>query len=269
MRSAEKRLRRMCFALGALVLVVGAGVWLLWPEGERGEDVVATRRSGIREVKPARKETPKVKPKTVDDAMANLGEYTRPEIKPATNAVRKLDNFSPEEWNRLTNCTFKTGVEQLMSWVFTATPGFPPMPIPNLTQEERDTLVAVLISKNTINENDSDDVKAAKEIVDQAKKEMAKFIREGGDPDEFLQYYYEELETAYRYRNEAIDQLEQLAEEDPDLAKEFGKKVNEKLAADGIAKIDVNDHIPEEHQDPPDAGGDQQDQITTETEETK
>ena len=119
-----------------------------------------------------------------------------------------------------------------------------PMPIPNLTQEERDTLVAVLISKNEILPADNEHVAMAKTQVDAAKKEMIKFIKEGGDPDEFLRYYYDELDRAFEYRCMAVEQVESAAEEDPELAYEVGLKINEKLASEGIMSINLKSMIP-------------------------
>ena len=236
--SAKKRvLGAWCLVLGAVCLVVGGAALLLWPEGERGEDVASTERGRIREVKPAKarsaesevRRAKKPKPKTVEEAMANLEEQPKPEIK-----KREL---SPEEWDRLTNRVFQTGTEQLMSWVFTTEPGDMPMPIPNISKKDRDNIIAVLFSKNEIKETDSEKVKFCKEQVDAAKKEMIAYIKQGGDPDDFLQYYYHELRSCFETRREAIRQAQHLFDEDPELGRAFVEKVNEKFEKDGIKQI--------------------------------
>ena len=124
-----------------------------------------------------------------------------------------------------------------MSWVFTVEPGDPPPPIMPIGIEARKNLAAILISKNEIKDSDSDRVAFSKEQVDRAKKEMAKYIGDGGDPDEFLQYYREELKLAFNKRRDAMEQIEEVAEEDPELAKDLRKKVNEYLESQGIKKI--------------------------------
>ena len=237
MRSAKRSHGAWCLVLGAFCLVIGLGVWLLWPEGERGEVAATSERGRIKEAKPAKarsaerevRSAKKPKPKTVEEAMANIEEKPKPEIK-----KREL---SPEEWNRLTNRVFKTGTEQLMSWICQITPGDMPMPIPNISKKDRDNIIAVLFSKNEIRETDSEKVKFCKEQVDAAKKEMISYIKQGGDPDDFLQYYYQELRSCFETRREAIRQAQHLFDEDPELGRAFVEKVNEKFEKDGIKQI--------------------------------
>lgn len=169
----------------------------------------------------------KENPKKVEDVVAKLDD--KPKIK-----VRQI---TPEEWDRLTNRTFKTGTEQLMSWVFSVTPGDMPMPIPPIGEEDRKNLAAILISKNPISEKDDEKTAFCKEQVDFAKKEMAKYIGEGGDPDDFLQYYFQELKLAFDKRNDAINQLQETHEEDPELAEQLREAINKKFEEEGIKKI--------------------------------
>lgn len=227
-----------CFLVGLLLVALGV-VGLLWfctsPSTEKSE--IEKSPVKIKEVTPAnvKREEPRVqkervKPKSVEDAMANLEE------QPKTEIVKRT--ISPEEWDRLTNRTFKTGTEQLMSWVFTTELGDMPMPIPPIGEEEKRDIAAILISENPINEEKDDEMtKVCKEQVQLAKKEMAKYVGEGGDPDEFLQYYFKELKRAFEFRNDAIQQCEELAEEDPAMASEFVKRINEKFAEEGIKAI--------------------------------
>lgn len=165
----------------------------------------------------------------VESALGKLDEVERPKIK-----MRKL---SEEEWFTLTNRTFKTGVEQLMSWVFSTTVGDMPMPIPSIGEEEKKNIVGILMSDNPITDLDDEKSKFCKENVMAAKKEMMKYLKEGGDPDEFLQYYFQELKYAFDKRNEARSQIQEAWEEDPEVGKEFLKRVNESFAEEGIKII--------------------------------
>jgi mevalonate kinase len=66
---------------------------------------------------------------------------------------------------------------------------------------------------------------------------MIEYIKQGGDPDEFLQYYFKELKSAFELRNEAVSQISEVWEENPELAKQFLQKVNEKFTEEGIKLI--------------------------------
>lgn len=220
------------------VCAIAVGAWFFFAGGGRdGASAKARGDKAIKDAAPARvRQTPAKspkqvqKPKTVEEALANIAE------KPKTEIKRR--EISPEEWNRLTNRVFKTGTEQLLSWVCQVTPGDMPMPIPHLDDEEKKNLVAILFSKNPVKEGDSERIANLKQDVDYAKKEMAKYIREGGDPDEFLQYYFKELKNAFEYRNEVLSQISELYEDgDRELARAFAKKANEILAEKGIRTV--------------------------------
>lgn len=228
-------------ALAGVVVVAVLGVaayFIFCSDGGRSVDDGAGRDRGkIKEVKPAKvrsaesevRSARKEKPKTVEEIVASLDDKPKPTIK-----VRQL---SPEEWDRLTNRTFKTGTEQLMSWVFSVQPGDMPIPIPSIGEEDRKNLAAILISKNPISEKDDERTAFCKEQVDFAKKEMAKYIGDGGDPDDFLQYYFQELKLAFDKRNDAISQLQETNEDDPELAEQLREEINKKFEEEGIKKI--------------------------------
>lgn len=124
-----------------------------------------------------------------------------------------------------------------MSWIFTTEVGDMPMPIPPISKEDRENIVAMLISKNEIKDTDSERVKDCKEQVQLAKKEMIKYLKEGGDPDDFLQYYYQELKSSFELRQDAIRLAEELYEEDPEAGSEYVDKINERFADQGIKPI--------------------------------
>lgn len=222
---------------GAVVVVAAVLFFVVFMgKGEKRVENVEKERGRIKEATPAK--PGKVKSltrevssnrKTADDIIAKMEESPKPKIK-----MREL---TPEEWLSVTNRAFSTTMEQVMSWVFTVEPGDPPPPIMPIGIEARKNLAAILISKNEIKDSDSDRVAFSKEQVDRAKKEMAKYIGDGGDPDEFLQYYREELKLAFNKRRDAMEQIEEVAEEDPELAKDLRKKVNEYLESQGIKKI--------------------------------
>lgn len=171
-------------------------------------------------------------PETVDEAMANL-DLPKTEIVKASK---------PVVLNPYTNRTFKTGTEQLISWVFTTELGDIPVPLPSISKDDRDNIVSILLSRSEIKESDSDRVKDAKTAVNTAKKEFLEYIRQGGDPDEFLDYYQKELRRAFEMRTIASEQAEELYQRDPELGRAYLDQVNEKFAADGIKQLVAEDY---------------------------
>ena len=220
----------MAAVVAAIVYFIGSN--------EDADDDADRNRGKIAAVDPAKQKKPKTKveytspEKTGDKLTDALAEVAAAEQALTITQPPKI-HIPPGYTNR----TFKTGVEQLMSWVFTVEVGDMPMPIPPIGEDDREQMAAILISKNEIKESDSEMAAFAKEQVDYAKKEMAEFIKQGGDPDEFLQYYFGQLRHAFEFRNEAQQQYYDMLEEDPDLAEEFARKVNESFDEKGIKHI--------------------------------
>ena len=218
-----------------VVILALAGAWYFLGDSLTSAAPKAKKTKTIKEVKPIKNSMKTnaveriAKPKTVEDVMQNLETIPKPEIP--------KKQLSPEEWDRLTNRTFKTGTEQLMSWVFSTMPGDMPIPIPPISEEDRRDITSILISKNPMKEGDSEMTAFCKEQVDLAKKEMAKYIGDGGDPDGFLQYYFQELKLAFDKRNDAVEQLRETNEEDPEIAQQLLEQINKKFEEDGIRTI--------------------------------
>ena len=226
--------------LAAVIAVIGVGlaVWLMMGRVENSVEVTGKKEGVAKERKIARQKTAVFKkdkgtasPKKImiDEALVNIGKLEKPKIK-----VREL---SPEEWLRITNRVFKTGTEQLMSIVFSTELGDMPMPIPPISEEDRQNIVSILLSENQINDADSEKIKQCKENVALAKKEMIEYLKAGGDPDSFLQYYFQELKNAFELRNAAVEQIREAWEEDFELGRQFLERVNEKFANEGIKSI--------------------------------
>ena len=242
-KSKAKKPSPLRGALAGVVVVLLALVVAFFLVSRQKNDI-GEKRSGkrgmIEAVKPAHTERllPVVKPspaaKNVDELLSRIVEKPKTEIK--TRPV------SPEEWKRLTNRVFKTGTDQLLSWVCQVTPGDMPMPIPSLGEEEKKNILGILMSKIQVKETDDDKLANLKEDINFAKKEMASYIAQGGDPDDFLQYYFKELNRAFEYRNEVRDQISQAYEDgDKELAREFRKKANAMLAERGIKTLPLSD----------------------------
>ena len=142
----------MAAVVAAIVYFIGSN--------EDADDDADRNRGKIAAVDPAKQKKPKTKV-----------EYTSPEktgdkltdaLAEVAAAEQALTITQPPKIHR----TFKTGVEQLMSWVFTVEVGDMPMPIPPIGEDDREQMAAILVSKNEIKESDSEMAAFAKEQVD-------------------------------------------------------------------------------------------------------
>lgn len=136
-----------------------------------------------------------------------------------------------------TNRIYATSLEQTMDWVFSCEIGNPPPILPPMSVFDYIHLTEILIRDNPILENDSEKVKNSKETMKLAKQEFIKFIKEGGNPDDFLPYYHGQLVTAHNEWKEARASIYEVVKTEPEIAVEFAKKVNERLASKGIKQV--------------------------------
>ncbi len=224
---------------GAIVVAAGVAAIFFLDTAAGGKAIRSDRKGGkIAAVDPEKSK--RLASKVEYFAPAKTGDKLADALAEVAAAEEALTIKQPPKVKippGYTNRTFKTGVEQLMSWVFTVEVGDMPMPIPPIGDDDREQLAVILVSKNEIKDDDSEMAAFAKEQVDYAKTEMAEFIKQGGDPDDFLQYYFAQLRHAFEFRNEAQQQYYDMLEDDPELAEEFAKKVNESFDEKGIKHI--------------------------------
>lgn len=170
------------------------------------------------------------KPKNIEEALQRVEEAQEP---------MKLEPMPKTESKPGIQRVFHTGTEQVLSWLCHTELGDPPIPPPPIPDCEMENLAEILISKNEITEDDTPEAANAKQMVDAAKKEMMKFIKEGGNPDDFMQYVFREQTKAFETRCLTLDMFDEMSEEDPAMAREFAIKANEKLVEQGIVPIPV------------------------------
>lgn len=137
---------------------------------------------------------------------------------------------------------YRNATEQLLMQTFSCPLGLAPRPIGFIPAEDRQDMINILAMPVKIEDDDDEDTRIGKEIIADAKKELIQYIADGGDPNTFFQYYYDELVKAYELHNEVQEEVRRLAEEekDPDLARQFMKKANEMLTAEGIAPVSLD-----------------------------
>ena len=220
------------------VLAIGAGVFFLMPEDKvEGRSVpVAKKRAKV-----------KVQPVSSHRISFDTKGETNPKVRQAMEVLNKKADAIEIKRLQLAakfaklpkpaKSIFKSGGEQLLSWICETEPGDMPMPMPRLEGEDLQNVALMLVEKNEPLETDSEEIAAVKENLKAAKEEMRKFIKAGGDPNDFLQYHNDQLIRCFEFRNEALQQVAELYEEDKSLARDFLKKLNERFDSEGIKLI--------------------------------
>ncbi len=137
------------------------------------------------------------------------------------------------------NRIFRTGLEQVMDWVFSCEVGAPPPILPKMSMFDKAHLVEILFLDNPIKETDSERAKDAKETVQLAKKEFLDFIKQGGDPDDFLPYYHGQLVAAHQEWSMARKSVLETLKTDPEITQEYLKKINARLSEKGIRAVQI------------------------------
>lgn len=233
-------------AIAVLALsAIGVAAWIYFQPKKSApakEERVEKKRSKglVAEVKPAEAEKPvaepeeKPEPKKKEPRLAYLKNLT-PEERRAE--IKRLQAERPINLQAPTNRLFATGTEQVISWIFTTTPGDMPPILPNLPAFELAHLQEILDHTNTVTEADSERSEEAKLTVDLVKQHLKDYVAKGGDPQGFLQYYRDELQQAFETRREAQRSLMQAVREEPEIAGELMSELNAELDAKGIKRL--------------------------------
>ena len=229
---------------GAVVVVLAAVVYFAFFSGsdKPQKEAVEKNRGMIKEVTPARAPTNKIekvekpKPVVVDPLNQKFGKlpdgrWTVPGRKKIHNIVTNYSNVAQE-------VPFRNGTEQLMYEIFSRQPGDMPMPLPRLSKQDMEHMAEILMDKNPVTDKDSEEMRMGKEVIQLAKDELRKYLKEGGTVETFFSYYHNELMKSYEERNDAVKMVFDMAMgDDPDAAIEFCQKVNERFAEKGIRPV--------------------------------
>ncbi len=135
------------------------------------------------------------------------------------------------------NRVYSTSLEQTIDWIFSCELGSPPPILPQISLYDQIHLAEILIRDNPILETDSDKVKESKEQMKLAKQEFIKFIKQGGNPDDFLPYYHGQLVAAHDEWKSARESIFEIVKTEPEIALEYAEQVNKKLSEKGIKTV--------------------------------
>ena len=221
-------------------IILGGALW--WLFGWQNEVTVVPEKP---------KMVKKIKTKPTQEIKVAI---TNSQVK-ASKPTIDMKALTPEERNEIRIAKFEekgidltvpsnrvvaTGTEQIMAWIFTTEVGELPPPLPKIPDTEMVHLEKILMSDNAVLEGDSDRVAETKEMLKVVKKEMSEFIKKGGDPKEFLEYYRGELVQAHETRKTVRQSVMKVLKEEPAIALEYLDEVNKELAAKGIKKITLH-----------------------------
>jgi hypothetical protein len=167
--------------------------------------------------------------------MASKTPEERREIRFQKFKEKELDMTVPS------NRVFRTGTEQIMSWIFTTQIGDLPPPLPKIPDSEMAHFAKILMSDNPLKDGDTEFTANAKEMVALAKKEMIDYIEKGGTPEEFLDYYRGQLVQAHEKRKNMRGEVMKVLREEPEIAQQYLDELNKNLSERGIKEIQLSD----------------------------
>ena len=216
--------------------------------GDRADSVSRTRAERVL-IEEAVPQIPTNRPTeaAVQEAKPDMRDLRK---KTAALPLREREDMAFEEMKRKpidltpkTNRIFRTGIETSMARIFMTKLGDPPPPPFTTAIPLRDEahLAEILVAGNPVLESDTDEQREAKEIVELAKKEMAAYIKDGGEPEGFLAYYRGKLQEAFETRRESAKEFMRVLREDPDIAGEYLERINGRLAEKGIKTIELTE----------------------------
>ena len=239
--------KRGIIAGAVVVVVLGAACVWLFSGNEARQDAASTKERGrIKEVTPAAAPTnavtvaPKVKDPHEGYHLSTMGVW-QPNGRPTPPGRKKVHGIFTNRVGRA-KVAYSNVTEQVMLQIFNRELGDAPMPLPAaLPQKDMDELVSILLDKHPETSGDSDSIKYDKETLRLAKKEMMKFVKEGGDPYDFLKSYHDQLTQAFNRRFETHNFVMNAIRngEDPAVVNDLVKRLNADLKKDGIKELDI------------------------------
>lgn len=129
-------------------------------------------------------------------------------------------------------------IEQLMLSVFETEVGEMPPMLPAVPSINEQQFRKIIDKMTAISPDDSEATRNAKDLVNQVKVELRKYLDEGGTIDGFLSYYVNILDSAYRERMTTREMvMKSMKVDSPEVARDFFLKANERLSEKGIKLV--------------------------------
>ena len=248
---------------GLIVLALGMGAWWTFSGGEKSREVRdAKRDTRIKEVKPAAaKPAPKAeqkveeaKPATTNSPRWEAVKGLDPKLFPYKDG-RKVMETRTNDWGQVIDICmmpygktrkvireakprpFQTATDQLIALAIAGNndEAVPPIPLGNNLEAE---FFESLQHPIVINDDDSDEVKQAKENVIEARKIIDEELRKGRSFKSVLEDHLAQRKQNAELREQAMDSVRELKKDgDPSMVNEYMKRVNGMLREKGIGEI--------------------------------
>jgi hypothetical protein len=133
---------------------------------------------------------------------------------------------------------FKSGTEQLMSLVFNTQLGDNPIPVPKIGKSEN--IQEILNTDISLYDDDPEKVERAKRNVALAKQLLKEYVEKGGNVDDFIKYYREELFKIHlEWKDSQKEFITLLKSGDLTAADAYLKKQNKDFQEKGIKPLNV------------------------------
>lgn len=236
---------------GFLVVIAAVVVWfcLMPKEKPVAPKVEKPKKAKVEKPTPIVRSSKAVVTNSAPAVVTNSVREARLEKLRAMTPEQRKEFLLEEERQRpidltpSTNRVFRTGVEQVMAWIFTARKGNLPPPLPGISIRDEAHMAEILASRNPLLEGDSEGAKDAKQMVELAKAELRDYLKQGGDVKEFLQYYHGQLLQAHHEWTDAQRSVMKTIRDDPDIAAVYIDEVNKRLSAKGIKPVNIPPRI--------------------------
>lgn len=241
--------------IAVVILAATAAYFIIFRGNEtRQDDASKKERGRIKEV------TPAPTPKAVKVEPTN--EVVKVKRKPTPEEQKKLrpgdEGFDPaahpfvlipKKKKEPVVLPYRNATEQALAWIANCQPGDPPLPLIPIPEAEMKRFTEILLDKNEVQEGDSEQTVEQRRIIEYAKSEMRQYIKNGGDPMSFMKYYHDQLEhqcMVYREAQNSVMEMLRTSDND-DIAAEYIKKVNARLASEGIKQVILSKKKLERH----------------------
>lgn len=245
-QARRNRLLPLWIMIGGIAVVGIALVWNLKRGGKDINDQSNPEPGRTRRIKNAQPPSAKTKepPEAATASRSNedAERARRREMFAKMTVDEKIDYLHEQIKNTPipntpTNRLYATSLEQTMDWIFTCEVGNPPPLLPPMSLFDQMHLAEILIMDNPILEGDSDKAVESKETMKLAKRTFIQFLKDGGNPDDFLPYYHSQLVAAHDEYKMARQSIVEVIKTEPDIAVDYIKKVNSGLSSKGIKNV--------------------------------
>ena len=256
-KSANKAKHSSRRGLLTAIIVIGgaAGICLFFFCPATVDDQRAKTRDKVARIAKATPSLPRPQPgddlQTKEEQPSDTNEVVKSEFDDGrvlqsskTNGMYIVEMYKMPDGKKLkkyrysTPSIWKSNTDQLLHMALSTPPGviMPPIPYTSgtATKDFQDSLNVPIV----INDDDSDEVREAKERVIEARETVKQLLSEGYTFEDIMADFEQQNAKDAELRREVSDRIEEIKREgDIDMAREYMHKANEFLRESGITEV--------------------------------